>query len=144
MDDHQNDPTGCVVVVAEHPVLGRVFWTFVNESDVNAPDYFGLTLHQKHASWIPAGWRKDRNLSGRCGIRDLHAWQAHDFLESVLDENRLGSEYWIDVKAAPPVEIHLSGSLEKLRMQSGQTTKGFIRWIKTTGWSDEPATSSRD
>lgn len=144
MDDHQNDPAGCVVVVAEHPVLGRVFWAFVNESDVNAPDYFGLTLHQKHASWIPAGWRKDQNLSGRYGIRDLHAWQAHEFLESMLDENRLGSEYWISFSAANLVEIHLSGSLGKLRVQSGQTTKRFIRWIRTTEWSDEPATSSRD
>ncbi|WP_300726969.1 hypothetical protein [Pseudomonas sp.] len=142
MDDHQHDPTGYVVVVAKHPVLGRVFWTYVNESNVNAPDYYGLTLHLEHASWIPAGWRQDQNLSGKCGVRDLHAWQAQGFLESVLDEKRLGSEYRISFSAAHLVELHLSGSLGRLRLQSGQTTKGFIRWIRTTEWSDEPAKSS--
>lgn len=138
MDEIETDTAGYVVVVAEHPVIGRVFWAYFDESNVNAPDYFGFTLSIQSASWIPIGWRNDRNLSGGGGSRGLAAWQAHIFLHTIFDEHRLGSEYRADFDAAGKLTDRLLGGLEQLRLQSKQSTQDFIRWIWATEWSDVP------
>jgi hypothetical protein len=138
MDEIETDTAGYVVVVAEHPVIGRVFWAYFDESNVNAPDYFGFTLSIQSASWIPIGWRNDRNLSGGGGSRGLAAWQAHIFLHTIFDEHRLGSEYRANFDAAGKLTDQLLGGLEQLRLQSKQSTQDFIRWIWATEWSDVP------
>jgi hypothetical protein len=139
MDDENRSPVGYVVVVAEHPIVGRIFWTYFDESEVNAPHYYGLTTDPKSAAWIPAGWRDDRNLFGGRGYRDLDAWDGHNFRNTLLDEFRLESEYRTDVDDEGQLTEHLSGGLVQLHLQSGQSEEDFVRWIWTAEWSDEPA-----
>ena len=43
--DVEKCPADLLVVCAEHPVIGTVFWYFVYEGDVNMPDYYGLTVY---------------------------------------------------------------------------------------------------
>ncbi|WP_432413676.1 hypothetical protein [Pantoea allii] len=47
-----------VVVCAAHSVIGRVFWKYTYEGDVNMPDYFGLTTDISSAVVLDADWRK--------------------------------------------------------------------------------------
>lgn len=140
MNEGLCSPTGYVVIVAEHPVLGRVYWAYFDESEVNAPDYYGLTLDLNRASRAPAGWRKGKYLMGGRAETDLDSWQARRFLSTLFDEFRLDTEYNVDYDDGQMTE-YLYGSLDQLRIQSGQPTKEFIHWIWNADWSDETATS---
>ncbi|MBH3369671.1 MULTISPECIES: hypothetical protein [Pseudomonas] len=140
MDEVLRDPTGYVVIGAEHPALGRVYWAYFDESEVNAPDYYGLTLDLNRASWAPVGWRTGEYLMGGRGETDLDTWQARRFLNTLLDEFRLDTEYYVDFDDDEMTE-HLYGKLEQLRVQSGQSTQDFIAWIRAANWTDEPATN---
>ena len=140
MDEVLRDPTGYVVIGAEHPALGRVYWAYFDESEVNAPDYYGLTLDLNRASWAPVGWRTGEFLMGGRGETDLDTWQARRFLNTLLDEFRLDTEYRVDFDDDDEMTEHLYGKLEQLRVQSGQSTQDFIAWIRTANWTDEPAT----
>ncbi|SEB33151.1 hypothetical protein FIV41_30395 [Pseudomonas marginalis] len=139
MGEELREPTGYVVVVAEHPVLGRVYWAYFDESEVNAPDYYGLTLDLNRASWAPLGWRKGEHQMGRREETDLDSWQARRFLDKLLDGFRLDTEYSVDFDDDGEITEQLYGSLECLRVQSGQSTEAFIEWIWSAAWSDEPA-----
>ncbi|UJD87693.1 hypothetical protein FS594_02150 [Rahnella aquatilis] len=46
------------VVCATHSVIGRVFWKYTYEGDVNMPDYFGLTTDISSTVVLDADWRK--------------------------------------------------------------------------------------
>jgi hypothetical protein len=46
-----------VVIYAEHPVIGRVYWDYTYEGDVNMPDYFGLATDISSAIVLEADWR---------------------------------------------------------------------------------------
>ncbi|MFC6299087.1 hypothetical protein [Pseudomonas spelaei] len=140
MNEEKRNPTGYVVIVADHPVLGRVYWAYVDESEVNAPDYYGLTLDLKRASCVPLGWRTGEYHMGGRGETDLDTWQARRFRDTLLDEFRLDAEYRTDFDDKGQMTEHLSGSLERLRVQSGQSTQAFIEWICSTAWRDEAAT----
>lgn len=139
MDEEVRDPSGYVLVFAEHPIIGRVFWVYINESDVHAPDYYGLSMQQELAAWVPSDWRTDITLCGCRRFSDLDAWEAHNFLEIVLDEHRLGSEYHIAVDDEGHITEYLSGLLEDLLLQTGQTTQEFLNWVREAEWIDEPA-----
>ncbi|WP_208952335.1 hypothetical protein [Rahnella sp. ChDrAdgB13] len=47
-----------VVVCSMHPVIGRVFWKYTYEGDVNMPDYFGLTTDISSAVVLEPDWRQ--------------------------------------------------------------------------------------
>ncbi|QHF43106.1 hypothetical protein PspS35_04655 [Pseudomonas sp. S35] len=133
------DPTGYVVIAAEHPVLGRVFWAYFDESEVNAPDYYGLTLDLNSASWAPSGWRTGEHQMGRRSETDLDTWQARRFRDKLFDAARLDTEYSVDFDDDGYMTEQLFGGLEQLRVLSGQTTEAFIDWIWSAAWSDEQA-----
>jgi len=141
MDEVLRDGTGYVVVGAVHPALGRVYWVYFDESEVNAPDYYGLTLDLNCASWAPVGWRKGEHQMGRREETDLDSWQARRFIDKLLDVSRLDTEYSVDFDDDEHITQHLYGVLEQLRVQSGQCTDAFIAWIRTADWTDEPATN---
>ena len=138
MNEGLRSPTGYVVIVAEHPVLGRVYWAYFDESEVNTPDYYGLTLDLNRASRAPVGWRKGEYLMGGRAETDLDSWQARRFLSTLFDEFRLDTEYNVDYDDGQMTE-YLYGSLDRLRVQSGQPTKEFIHWVWNADWSDETA-----
>lgn len=139
MNDGVRNPIGFVVITAEHPVLGRVFWAYFDESEVNAPHYFGLTVDLNRASWAPVGWRNGEYLMGGREETDLDSWNARRFLDTLLDEFRLDTEYHTDFDDDGQMTEHLSGGLERLRVQSGQSTEAFIEWIWSATWYDETA-----
>lgn len=144
MNNDQRDITRYVIVGAKHPVVGPIFWCYCDESDVNAPNYYGLTTSPEHAARIPAGWRNDRNLIRGRGYRDLYAYEGYSFLNTLLDEFRIDSEYRTDFDDEEQFVVDLTGSLEELRLQSGQSAEDFIRWIWTVEWLDEPAVCMTD
>lgn len=139
MCENFRDPTGYVVIAAEHPVLGRVFWAYFDESEVNAPDYYGLTLDSNRASWAPLGWRTGEHQMGGRRETDLDTWQARRFRDTLLDPFRLDAEYRVDFEDDGEITEELYGSLERLRVQSGQTTEAFVQWIWSAAWLDVPA-----
>jgi len=46
-----------VVVCAVHSIIGRVFWKYTYEGDVNMPDCFGLTTDISSAVVLDTDWR---------------------------------------------------------------------------------------
>lgn len=137
-------PTGYVVIAAEHAVLGQVYWAYFDESEVNAPDYYGLTQDLQRASWVPVGWREGEYHMGGRGETDLDTWQARRFLGTLLDEFRLDSEYWVDFDDDGQMIEVLRGSLEQLRLRSGQSIHAFVNWIRTAAWMDVKAPESTE
>ncbi|SDU29991.1 hypothetical protein SAMN04490197_4690 [Pseudomonas orientalis] len=79
-------------------------------------------------------------MGGR-GETDLDTWQAHRFINTLLDEYRLDTEYRVDFDDDDEMTEHLYGKLEQLRVQSGQSTQDFIAWIRAANWTDEPASN---
>lgn len=79
MDEVLRDPTGYVVIGAEHPALGHDYWAYFDESEVNAPDYYGLTLDLNRASWAPVGWRTGEYLMGAVAKPTLIPGKPADF-----------------------------------------------------------------
>lgn len=97
-----------VVVTAVHPVLGRLFWCFVDESSVNGNDYYGFTAHIERAVLLDRNWRTSRYDSSR---HQNHVSWAINQLER--DE-----DMWYE--------------------KSGQSKKEFYAWLKSADWYDMP------
>ena len=89
------------------------------------------------SSWVANG----RVSDGGRGETDLDTWQARRFINTLLDEYRLDTEYRVDFHEMDDDTEHLYGKLEQLRVQSGQSTQDFIAWIRAANWTDEPATN---
>ena len=55
------NPSDLLVVCAEHPEIGYIFWYFVYEGDVNMPDHYGLTVNHSMATRLKPALRKANN-----------------------------------------------------------------------------------
>ena len=94
-----------VVVATLHPIAGPVYWSFVDESDCNAPDFYGVTGDLDFATVFKSGfYRGDSFLSFRSEcMSDLsetvevwdqelgeddyvesYCWQVHKLAEKAL------------------------------------------------------------
>lgn len=119
-----------VLVSTNHPVLGRVYWSFQAESTAKA-DQHGLTCNREHALRLPAGWRDMDYL-----------WFVYGYhMHTLLDENRPGSHYHVDHDAGdedPDQGKRLTGTLLELQQRSRQSVEQFRDWMLNAPWADIP------
>lgn len=118
--------TAGVVVGTPHPVAGPLYWHYIDESDCNAPDYYGITDHLSSATVFRSGvyGSGDFNSFKRACLSDLYNDGWNEESESyevsynyfVLDLARkadcspeelvswLGEAVWVEFPA--PVQVH--------------------------------------
>eukprot|EP01132_Coremiostelium_polycephalum_P022129 gene22129-26262_t len=82
-DDEVRSPDGWLLVAADHPTLGRLYWRYCDESDVNAADFYGITDNIRLASWIKAGWR-DKDVWAD-DYSDMSSFVARRFIQELLN-----------------------------------------------------------
>lgn len=105
---------GAVVVAAVHPDIGPVYWTFIDESDVNAPDYYGLTTeiadaHRFHPGHVTYATFKSEILRCNTSPQGDSETACGDFdsiaREAGLDPESLLSWFlrakWLECQAPP-------------------------------------------
>ncbi|MDU8432083.1 hypothetical protein RYA99_04680 [Pseudomonas syringae pv. actinidifoliorum] len=124
-----------VLVSSSHPVLGRVYWSFVWNGDCNYPDYYGITDSREFAMRLPQGWRD----------HDYLHWAHRSHVYKVFDPDSFGSDYVLEWgEAAPdnddqPVQYQrLKGTLANLQSRSGQSIEEFRCWMFHADWQDIP------
>ncbi|MMZ45393.1 hypothetical protein D3C81_131770 [compost metagenome] len=83
-----------VVVCATHSVIGRVFWKYTYEGDVNMPDYFGLTTEISSAVVLDADWRKYPVRVNEDFIYNID-FNNNSFKRNVLGSNGISVEEFI-------------------------------------------------
>lgn len=136
-NDEGRNSNGWLLVAADHPALGRLYWRYCDESSVNAPDYYGITDNVQLASWIREGWRKTdvyvadysdmSSMTARCFIREL-------FNPNRYDSNYLESFNWDNGHA----DIVLYQDLADLQRRSSQSVEDFVNWLRSAEWFDTP------
>ena len=124
-----------VIVYADHPKLGRLYWSYCSGADTNSADYYGFTRDHEYASRVKNGWRTDENLWS--GLDDgLHAYQAQRFLSFVFDSRNEDAEFTEGCDEGADTYYDLTGTLAALQIRSGQTADEFVRWLHCATWSD--------
>ena len=78
--DNEKSSADLLVVCAEHPTIGNVFWYFVYEGDVNMPDFYGLTVDPSLATRLKPDWCKVNNRITLSFIRHV------DFIHPLITE----------------------------------------------------------
>lgn len=113
-----------VVISTTHPVLGTLYWEFVSEASVGAPDYYSISKSMERALLLEPGWREID--------RGFHA----DHIRQVLRE-QVG-EYSDPEHSGVELTIVLEGDLACLQADSGQSEEQFLAWLKAAEWVDVP------
>lgn len=122
--------TNEVLVVAVHPVLGNVYWSFCWGGDCNSVDHFGVTDIPTFALRLAYGWRQQDHL----------AWEHSQHITKVFDPEAVDGDYAeVDEPETGEVIQRLSGVLACLQSRSGQTVEEFRRWMFRAEWVDIPA-----
>lgn len=117
-----------IVVSANHPTLGALYWGFADGSDHNAPSCYHITDSLEHAIVLQAGWREESM-----------AWRHLDHLAKVLaDEEQFEQDYDLDVSedGAWAQVTQLGGILKVLQERSGQDVEVFADWLTSSVWTD--------
>lgn len=119
-----------VVVAAEHPVLGHVYWTYCDGAESNSADYYGLSDQVRSALQLPSYWRQHDHLN----------WAHGSHLQHVFDEMNPESDFQEEADVdAGRLDWVLHGTLALLQQDSGQTVEEFVRWARSATWVDMPA-----
>lgn len=109
-----------VVVASLHPIIGPVYWDYIDNSDCNAADSYHFT----------------NNVSNAMIFRSQH-YRGHTF--SSFQWGVIGSCYedadWDDDNTAPPA----SWQLKELSQKAGCTEHEFQTWMEKTVWVEYPA-----
>lgn len=114
-----------VVVATLHPIAGPVYWYFVDESDCNAPDYYGVTGDLQSATVFKSGYYRGNSfLSFRSnclsGLSETgEVWDAE------LEEDHDIENYCWEV--------------EELAEKAGCTPDEFAGWLSKATWVEYPA-----
>ncbi|MBI6907116.1 hypothetical protein [Pseudomonas palleroniana] len=137
-DDEVRCPDGWLLVAADHPTLGRLYWRYCDESDVNAADFYGVTDNIRLASWIKAGWR-DKDVWAD-DYSDMSSFVARRFIQELLNPDRYDTNYfelfnWDDESE----DLELHGDLHDFQRRSGQSVEFFVHWLRAANWFDIPA-----
>jgi hypothetical protein len=114
-----------VVIATLHPVAGPVYWSFVDESDCNAPDYYGVTENLDSATVFKSGYYHGRSFlsfRSRC-LEDVSE------CKDVWDEE--SEEYGFEKKYSWPVKT--------LAEKAGCTPGEFATWLYNATWVEYPA-----
>ncbi|MCM3609524.1 hypothetical protein M4D49_29040 [Cupriavidus pauculus] len=111
---------GAVVVAAHHPVLGAVYWSFTDESDVNAPDHYGLTTQLDSAHRFRPGHVPYANF--QTAIRECNT-------REVIYDNASG-QYEGDVGC---------GDFSLVASDIGLDANTVLAWFERAVWVECPA-----
>lgn len=117
-----------IVVSADHPTLGALYWSFADGSDHNAESCYSITDNPSEALVMQAGWRDGSA-----------AWHYLPHMSKVLgDDEQFEQDYdsdetedgsWAQVTV-------LGGSLKALQQRSGQDVEVFADWLTSSVWND--------
>jgi hypothetical protein len=130
-----------VVVAAQHPTLGQVYWYFVDESDCNAPDHYGLTLHVDLAHRMLPGWRSDQWTKAE---GDIFMCNVRESMTRDVDCELFGPpKPGADEHALDVWYIELVGDMADMAEAAGGTSDEFLAWVDSAKFLDvvvEPQT----
>ncbi|WP_153785416.1 hypothetical protein [Pseudomonas sp. EMN2] len=125
---------GNVVVAAEHPVLGLVYWTYDDGTECNSAEHYGLSDQVRSALQLPSYWRQ----------HDHFNWAHGRHLQHVFDEMNPDSDFQEEEdQDAGRLDWVLYGTLALLQEESGQTVEEFVRWALAAAWVDIPAAAAQ-
>jgi hypothetical protein len=118
--------SGGVVVGSYHPAIGPVFWEFVDNSDCNAPDHFGLTTDIEGAHRFRSEQVPFRNF-------EAHIWSCNEE-EGEVTQGEPGGEDYSTFTADIP-----GGDFASLARQAGVEVGDIVGWFWATPWIEVPA-----
>ncbi|MDF8359429.1 hypothetical protein [Achromobacter anxifer] len=134
---------GGVHVCASHPVLGPVYWTVHDNSDVGLPNEHSLTTSLEDALRLPTAWREHWLYGTKYAYFTADLWDEveNERFESYGPPPRdedfecfdNGLHYFV---------ARLSGSLRGLARQANQTADELLEWLASATWADVPAATS--
>lgn len=117
-----------IVVSADHPTLGALYWSFADGSDHNAESCYSITDKPSEALVLQAGWRDGSA-----------AWHYLPHMSKVLgDDEQFEQDYDIDETedgSWAQVTV-LGGPLKTLQQRSGQDVEVFADWLTGAVWND--------
>lgn len=120
-----------VLVSANHPTLGPLYWVYTSNADCNYPDHYTITDWSEVATRFPHYWREHEHLH----------WVYRGHIGKVFNsDDRFGDYAEVeDEETFETLEQSLSGMLAGLQAKSGQTVNEFVIWISKADWVDIPA-----
>jgi hypothetical protein len=117
---------GGVVVGSFHPGIGPVFWRFIDNSDCNAPDHFGLTRYIDGAHRFRRGQVPLRNF-------EAHIWSCNEEQGEVTQGEPGDENYCTFIDDIP------GGDFASVAQQAGVEVGDIVRWFSTAPWIEVPA-----
>lgn len=116
-----------VVVAALHPVAGPVYWDYTDESECNAPDYYGFTGDLNCATVFKTGYYRGSSFQ---------SFRSY-CLNGLVEDDELWVELMDDVKYVP--SFNYSGGVNELAKKAGCTPDEFVSWLHQAVWVEYPA-----
>lgn len=114
-----------VVVTALHPVAGPIYCRYVDESDCNAPDYFGLTSRLEHATILKSGeYPSLGNLESFLSMCLSGFCESHIQWDETLEDGFVRNFSW---------------QFNTLAKKVGCTSEELIHWLHEAKWVEAPA-----
>ena len=123
--------SGDVVVVALHPVAGSLYWRFIDESDCNYPDYFGITADINAATVFKSG------LS--YGRRSFESFRSNCL--TALSEVK---EIWNEERGKVDFVCVYSTEVIDLACNAGCEPKELAAWLHKANWVEQPPPSQEN
>lgn len=124
----ENEPMVCrrvvrsgVVVASLHPVAGPVYWYFVDESDCNAPDHYGVTGDADMAKVFKSGFYRGGSFNSF----------RSDCLTGLYETD------WDD--DAESYHTEYDWQVNDLAAKAQCEPEEFVQWLQTTTWVEYPA-----
>lgn len=114
-----------VVVATLHPVVGPVYWRFVDESGCNAPDYYGVTDNLELATVFKSGYYEGSSFQS--------------FRSSCLDGLSETQYDWDERQGAYDFIEKYCWEVRSLAAKAGCTPDEFTLWLLKAVWVEYPA-----
>lgn len=114
-----------VVVATLHPVAGPVYWRFVDESDCNAPNYYGVTDTLELATVFKSGFYRGRSFAS--------------FQSSCLEALYEAQYDWDEKQSTSDVVERYSWEVRSLASKAGCPPAEIARWLRKAVWVEYPA-----
>lgn len=114
--------SSAVVVAARHPVVGLVYWRFVDESSVNLPDHYGLTTSIDLAYRFKAG-----------------AVPFVRFKNEIHDRNTMEGVGGHDDEYGPYDVVIPTGDFRSIAGSAGLEAAALRQWFEGASWVECPA-----
>ncbi|MDF8364720.1 hypothetical protein [Achromobacter anxifer] len=115
---------GGVHVCASHPQVGQVYWRVFDNSDLEGPDTFSLTMDVSEALRLPVNWRNH--------------WYYGPKYEFLADEAIAEDVEFCDNGLNEYIP-RLNGALYCIAQHSGLSAEDLLKWLLSAEWQDVPA-----